>query len=178
MSRIVTMIAVVVVITVVFGLIIVYGGFYNISAMEKHNSLTLWAIETMKDNSIERHATDITTPGLSDSTMLSNGFAHFDNSCVQCHGAPGIGADEFAMGLYPEAPSLSDEIEEWNPAELFWITKHGIKMTGMPAFGDTHDDDHIWQMVAFLQTLPDLGYYGYLDMRKAGATEETHGHEH
>lgn len=180
MARIVVTVVAVVVIAAAVGLFFMYSGIYNISAMEEHNSLTLWAVETMKDNSIERHAGEIDAPALADSAMIAEGFDHFDHSCVECHGAPGIGRDEFANGLYPEAPSLSDEIHEWDAAELFWITKHGIKMTGMPAFGDTHNDEEIWKMVAFLQTLPDLGYYEYLDMRKTGEKkmEDSHDHEH
>lgn len=160
------------------GLVIVYSGTYNIAATSEHTSIGLWVIETTKDISIERHAKEIALGPLDDSILVAAGFEHFDHSCVVCHSAPGVGRDEFAEGLYPEAPKLSDEVGEWSDAELFWIIKHGIKMTGMPAFGDTHDDGDIKAMAAFVRKLPDLGYYDYLDRREAVASEEGGEHNH
>ena len=58
------------------------------------------------------------------------------------------------QGLYPQPPNLS--AERVGPRAAFWVTKHGIKMTGMPAWGASHDDDTIWAIVAFLQELPTL----------------------
>jgi cytochrome c553 len=169
---------------IVLFLIFIYSGWYNVAATSKHTAVTLWVIETTMDHSVSNHAGGIEVPNLDDSAMIALGFTHFDETCIDCHGAPGIGSDEFAEGLYPSAPSLADHEGDWSAAELFWITKHGIKMTGMPAFGVTHSDDDIWAIVAFLQKLPDLGYYGYLNMREqAEASGESHeedeeDHEH
>lgn len=182
MTKVIITAVVVLALVFLIGLLVIYSGWYNVAATSEHNSATLWILETTTDRSIESHAGDIEVPPLSDSAMVARGFDHFDAMCVQCHGAPGIGRDEFAEGLYPLAPTLSAEVEEWSPAELFWITKHGIKMTGMPAFGETHSDDAIWDIVAFLQVLSELGYYDYLEMRDSGngaeGTEGEAGHGH
>jgi hypothetical protein len=45
--------------------------------------------------------------------------------------------------LYPPSPDLAKAAALYSPAELFWIIKHGIKMTGMPAWND-HSDDELW----------------------------------
>jgi len=178
MRRVLLTIGLIAVICVVSLLSIIYGGMYDIAATSKHNAVTLWAINTLTDNSIRSNAADINVPpNLDDSAKVADGFEHYDEMCVTCHGAPGIGPDEFAAGLYPKAPSLIEPVEEWNDAELFWITKHGIKMTGMPAIGDVHSDTDIWNIVAFLKKMPELGYYGYLDLRKA-AESAGHSHEH
>jgi len=137
-------------------IVFLYSGIYNISAMVPHNRLTLKIINTLKDNSIEHHAKDITAPNLTESSLINTGFAHYNEMCVGCHGAPGIQRDEAGQGLYPKPPDLSKSAKEMPATELFWITKNGIKMTGMPAFGKTHKDDKIWAIVAFMEKLPGM----------------------
>jgi mono/diheme cytochrome c family protein len=164
---------VVLLVVMAVGLLVMYAGWYDIGATAEHNSLTLWIMETTMENSVEHHAKNIDAPELADSVMVARGFEHFEHSCITCHGAPGINRAELAVGLYPEAPDLTGEIDEWSPSELFWITWHGIKLSGMPAFVETHSDEEIWDIVAFLQVLPDLGRDGYLTMRSAhGPSEE------
>jgi mono/diheme cytochrome c family protein len=69
---------------------------------------------------------------------------------------------EIRAGLYPQPPNLSQQPVD--PREAFWVIKHGIKMSGMPAWGATHDDPTIWSMVAFLQKLPGMTPAQYKDM--------------
>ena len=149
------LIVIIIILALAVGLFIIFmnSGIYNVAATSEHGALTLKIIEVTKDNSIRKHAAGIEVPELTDSAMIAEGFAHFDEMCVICHGAAGIGKDAFAIGLYPEAPSLAEEGDEWTAPELFWITKHGIKLTGMPAIGDVHSDEEIWPIIAFLQVL-------------------------
>ena len=93
-------------------------------------------------------------------------FAHFHETCRLCHGAPGYDRAEFAEGLYPSPPQLdSDGIRtEVTNAELFWIIQNGLKMTGMPAFGNTHTDRQIWSIAAFVRQLPKLDPAAYEKM--------------
>jgi hypothetical protein len=72
-----------------------------------------------------------------------------------CHLAPGMAATELSKGLYPAPPDLTRH--PVGAAEAFWVIKHGIKASGMPAWGKSMDDEYIWNMAAFLQRLPDLG---------------------
>ena len=76
--------------------------------------------------------------------------------CLSCHGAPGKVQTEMSKGLNPQAPDLAESSREMTAGELFWITKNGIKMTGMPAWGLTHTDDKIWPIVAFIKKLPEI----------------------
>lgn len=73
-----------------------------------------------------------------------------------------------ASAMYPRPPILA-KVKRDNPAETFWIIKHGFKMSGMPAWGSSHDDERIWAMVAFLQQLPRLtpAQYQILTARSA-----------
>jgi len=173
MPRVITVIVVLLVLTCIAGLVVMYGGYYNVAATKKHNALTFWVLDETMENSIKHNAKGITAPDLSDSNMIRTGFEHYDHMCRVCHGAPGIMGDEFAAGLYPKPPSLMESAPEWTSAELFWTIKNGIKMTGMPAFDVTHTDEKIWVMVSFVRILPDLNHQDYLGMR----SEEPHGEE-
>jgi mono/diheme cytochrome c family protein len=145
-------------------LIFVLSGYYNMSAMVPHSKMTLWMIRTLKDNSIERYSKDIKVPELKDPSLVSLGFVHYREMCAGCHGAPGLSRDETGQGLYPRPPDLSRSSSELTPSELFWITKNGIKMSGMPAFGKTHDDHKIWAIVSFLEILPSMSKEQYRSM--------------
>ena len=57
-------------------------------------------------------------------------------------------------------------------AEQFWIVKHGVKMTGMPAWGVTHDDELLWDVVAFVRKLPELTPEQYETMVKNAPKHE------
>ena len=143
--------------------------------MVPHKRPTLWMLNIVSDNSIKHNAkSDIKIPDLSDSSLVKLGFIHYRKMCVSCHGGPGVQRNEIGEGLYPKAPTLARSVKDWSPRELFWITKNGLKMTGMPAFGKTHTDDLIWAMVAFTEKLPTLTneQYQILDNETKGQSKE------
>ena len=163
---------IVIAILIVAFIIFLESGFYNVSAMVPHNRITLWVINTLKDNSIEHRSNSIKPPdNLNDSSLVSLGFAHYDEMCVGCHGAPGIRRSDIGKGLYPHPPDLAHSAKEMPPSELFWITKNGIKLTGMPAFGKTHSDNKIWAIVAFMEKLPTMTKEEYQAMKKSDKEE-------
>lgn len=143
------------------GFAFIYSGTYDISAATPHWPIVKRLISLTMDNSVKHHAKGIVAPNLDDTAMINLGFSHYQEMCVDCHGAPGVSASEFAKGLYPKAPRLKHPAEEWSPAELYWMTKYGIKMSGMPAFGSTHDEHELWSIVAFLKKLPAMDSAGY-----------------
>jgi hypothetical protein len=101
--------------------------------------------------------------------------------CEGCHLAPGVGDNELRQGLYPKPPDLTRPRER-GPAATFWIIKHGLKMSAMPAWGVTHDDRSIWGLVAFLQQLPSMDPTEYRNLTGSaearGSTEAAEGHVH
>lgn len=106
--------------------------------------------------------------------MIQRGANHFAEMCAQCHGAPGEQPEEIARGLWPEAPDLVKVAPDWTPGELYWITKHGIKFSAMPAWGPTHSDEKIWDIVAFLEKLAKLSPAEYQQLQ-AGGPDENEG---
>lgn len=147
--------------TIAVAVAFMYSGLYDVSASSPHSALTNWAMSTTMKASMRRRANNIVVPDLSDNAMALAGVNDFEAMCVGCHGAPGKEPGSAGKGLNPPAPSLQEVAQDRTPAELFWATKFGIKMTGMPAWGASHDDDALWPVVAFMTTLPDLDAQGY-----------------
>ena len=131
-------------------------GLYDVAATTPDSSLLASLLHDAMESSVERRARDIQAPDLSAPGLVETGLVHYHEMCVTCHGAPGVPASEIGAGLNPSPPELVHEAEEWSEAELFWMTKHGIKMTGMPAFGPTHTDEDIWAIVALMKRLPEM----------------------
>ena len=134
----------------------IYAGLYNIAADVPHTQPVYWLLETIRERSVEARARDIVVPNdLKDPNRISRGAGQYADMCSGCHLAPGMKRTEISQGLYPRAPELRRKTT-LTPEEQFWVVKHGIKMTGMPAWGVTHDDDLLWDVVAFVRKLPEL----------------------
>jgi mono/diheme cytochrome c family protein len=161
------------------GLAFVYSGRADVAATSPHWAVTEWVLSTAMQRSVERHARGIELPGsLDDAARVRAGAEAYDAMCVGCHGAPGVEPGPVGEGLEPEPPELAHEAEDWSPAELFWVTKHGVRMTGMPAFGPTHSDRDLWDLVAFVQRLPRLSAAEYQSLagRNVTAPRSPEGH--
>lgn len=158
----------------------VYLGVPNVAASNPEIAAVEWLLSTTMKRSVGARARGIDAPDLADEGRIREGLSQYAGMCVVCHGAPGIKPSGFIRGLNPPAPILADEVDEWEDAELFWITKHGVKMTGMPAFGHAHTDDEIWAMVAFLRQMPTMSPDEYArELMEAGPhVHATQGEAH
>jgi mono/diheme cytochrome c family protein len=99
-------------------------------------------------------------PPLDDAGKISAGARQYAMLCVACHLAPGTEKSPIRAGMYPHPPSLAQEGVH-DPASAFWTIKHGIKMSAMPAWGKSLNDAAIWDVVAFLEKLPDMDPLAY-----------------
>jgi mono/diheme cytochrome c family protein len=133
-----------------------YFGLYNVGADDPHWTPVRNFLGSTMDRSVAARDGDIAVPPLKDPKMIADGAAHYDKMCTACHLAPGMDENELRAGLYPKPPSFARRRRAGNPKEQFWIIKHGIKMTGMPAWGASHSDADIWNIVAFFQTMPNM----------------------
>ncbi len=161
--------------------IYVSSGSYNVSQLVPHKKITQSLIEMTMEKSVEKRIKAIKIPdNFADSTMLIEGYEHYNEMCISCHGAPGKNPSEIVKGLYPEPPLLYKKTNEEEAREFFWVIKNGIKMTSMPAFEPTHSDEKIWAITAFVANeLPSIKPEDYDDWLKkyAGVNEEQEGHE-
>jgi len=154
-----------------------HSGIYDVSVGSPHSSMVSWLLSTTSRASIERRAKGIEVPSLDDISMAQAGVNDFNGMCAGCHGAPGKEPEAMGLGLNPAPPDLAKSAAHMSAAELFWVTKNGIKMTGMPAWGVTHDDDAIWPVVALMTRLPDLNASQYQELMDSAAGMGHHGNE-
>ena len=132
----------------------VWSGVYNIGADDPHTRPVFTLLQSLRERSIAARAAKLQVPDLSDPKRIAQGAGNYDAMCTGCHLAPGAEETELSKGLYPAPPNLSRQTVE--AAEAFWAIKHGVKASGMPAWGKSMDDAYIWNMVAFVQQLPSL----------------------
>ncbi|WP_431470183.1 c-type cytochrome [Sphingosinithalassobacter sp. LHW66-3] len=146
---------------ILIGLFVVLTGSYNVAATERHTTVGEWALDTNFRNSVQGHGSDITAPELTPA-MVAAGAGEYKAMCAHCHGGIGEGRAEWAQGMRPKPPALAGAADEWSASEVFWLVKHGARMTGMPAFGDTHDDRAIWNIAAFVKQMPEMSEDEYI----------------
>lgn len=149
-----------------------YFGLINPGADEPHSALVYSLIQTARDRAIAVRADDITVPALNDPALIKQGAGNYAAMCTDCHLAPGVEKTEMSKILYPAPPNLS-KLGAPDPARAFWVIKHGIKASGMAAWGTNMKDEYIWGIVAFLKQFPTMTPEQYHEM-----VETSGGHSH
>lgn len=143
------------------GAVVVYGGIYDVAATRQHWQITHSVLEAAMRQSVRVRARDVYEPPLSDESMALRGAACFRDKCVQCHGAPGVAQGDIGLSMQPLPGPLVDAKQHWRPRELYWLVRHGLKMTGMPAWEYRLSEGDLWDLVAFMQHLPQLNAREY-----------------
>ena len=147
-------------------------GAYDVAADVPHWTLTQSVLERVRTRSIRRRSAGIDVPALDNTALITSGAGNYDAMCAGCHLKPGVKSTEMSRGLYPAPPSLVERPLK-KPDAAFWVIKHGIKMTGMAAWGKSMDDRYIWGLVAFLNELPGMTTVRYRELVEASG-----GHQH
>jgi len=132
-----------------------------------------WAARTSLRASISREAPKGDNPVALSDASLGQGVRLYAQNCMVCHGASDGKASKIAVGLYQEAPQLAkDGVEDDPDGKIFWKIKHGIRMTGMPSFSKTLQDDEIWKLTLFLKHMDALSPGAKKAWQKAGAADK------
>ena len=138
-----------------------WTGLYDISATDQHLAPTYWVLDTGMRRAVKLRAKSIDVPPLGSAEQNARGLALFRQHCAQCHGAPGIAPEPFALGMMPAPSNLAHTGREWPSAEIYWVIKEGLKMTGMPAWKHRLPDADLWALVSFVLELPKLSPADY-----------------
>jgi cytochrome c553 len=155
------------------GFVFVKAGLYDVGSSKRHTKLTEWITHETMIHSVRRHAAGISPPHWTSAEQVVAGYCAYETHCVACHGAAGIARKPWVSGLEPQPPYLLDATQRFTPAELFWIAKNGIKMTGMPAWRDSLSDQEIWNIVAWLEASRNLPPQTYVRWRAEGRCRAT-----
>lgn len=149
------------------------SGRYDMAADTPHTRPIYRMLTVLRERSVAYHARGISVPALNDPALVAAGAGNYAAMCSGCHLEPGVKESELSRGLYPAPPRLDNPRRAHTPAQDFWIIKHGIKASGMPAWGKSMEDKYLWGLVAFLQKLPTLSPEQYEQM-----VEDSPGHQH
>jgi hypothetical protein len=154
-EHVLVLVAAAVVVAIGLG-VFVYSGIYNIGADDHHTKPVFAVMQALRNRSIQVRSDSIKVPNLEDPQLILKGAGQYAAMCTACHLRPGVENSELRKGMYPQPPNLSKV--HVDPQDAFWVIKHGIKMSAMPAWGldGSHDDETIWSMVAFLEKLPGM----------------------
>jgi Cytochrome C oxidase, cbb3-type, subunit III len=140
-----------------------FGGFYSVAGTAEDPPIVTWALTQVRTASINRYANDQPPASINDPASVQAGAkAYAVHGCTNCHGAPGVTWAKFSEGLHPDPPDLKEVVDHRSPAQLFWVVRNGVNMTGMPSFALAGaKDDEIWSIVAFLKKLPGVSDADY-----------------
>ncbi|MDO9420996.1 MAG: cytochrome c [Herminiimonas sp.] len=143
------------------GFAVLASGIYNVASTSQHLQFVHAILEKGMHHSVRFHARKVITPPLDDKQLVKSGAVLYQANCVECHGAPGVAPRGIGMGMQPVPGPLVDVTSKWDAGQMYWIVRHGIKMSGMPAWEYRMQDEELWQLVAFLQQMPQLSPADY-----------------
>jgi mono/diheme cytochrome c family protein len=132
-------------------------GLMPANADARPSSMERWAARTSLHAAIAREQPKGPVPiPLTDDNLIA-GVKLYAANCAVCHGGPDAERSKIARGLYQKPPQLAEDGVEDDPeGETYWKVQHGIRLTGMPAFSGTLDDDQLWQVTLFLKHMDSL----------------------
>lgn len=143
-------------------------GLFNVSARNGHLPGVAWMLHTTFRQSVDLRAEPLAEvpDTLGDPDMVALGANHFDGACRTCHAAPGQVRTATIRAMLPEPPHITEAVRNWSAAELHWIVREGVKMSGMPAWPADRDDE-VWSIVAFLLAISDMSAEEYRRLTSA-----------
>jgi mono/diheme cytochrome c family protein len=131
----------------------------GVSARPEPSALEARLARAVRHLLIPRASRTATNPVPASPAVLASARAHFADHCASCHGNDGRGDTELGRGLYPRAPDMTlPATQELSDGELYWIIENGVRLTGMPAWGDpgAEGGEESWELVQFIRRLPEL----------------------
>jgi mono/diheme cytochrome c family protein len=136
---------------------LIYAGTFNVAADQPHSRFVKTLLEVTRSRSVEVRLDNIQPPSdLANPQRIERGGRLYGSNCMGCHLGPGVEETAIYKGLNPQPPRLAIHGAHHGARNQFWIIKHGIRMTGMPAWSASRTDEQIWDLTAFIRRLPDM----------------------
>lgn len=152
----------------------------GVSAREEPTAVERVVARRLRHLAVPRGERDAANPVPVSEKALASARAHFADHCASCHGNDGKGRTKLGQGLFPKAPDMTGPgTQGLSDGEIFFIIENGVRLTGMPAWGDPgpQDDAETWELVHFVRHLPrlsadELAQMEELNPRSRAAFEE------
>lgn len=131
-------------------------GFMDVAADRRPSALEAGFMTASLEASVRRRAPQMQNPlANSDDTLIAGGKLYL-NDCVGCHGGPGQPPSHFGATFYPPAPQFPSAGTQFSEAQIFWVAKNGIRMTGMYPQAASYSDSQLWSLAAFISRARNL----------------------
>lgn len=131
-------------------------GLFPVNADGPHFGLEARIMPWALHASVARHASGEKNPVPLSEDRLKAAAGTYEATCASCHGTPGHRPSRYGQSFYPPAPPLDGGMSKYSDSQLYSLIKHGIRNTGMPAWGTILEDDQIWELVSLLKNSQDL----------------------
>jgi mono/diheme cytochrome c family protein len=154
------------------GTAVLLSGVMSTDATKQHFLITHRILDVGLDQSVGAAIDDIEAPPLDAPAMRLRGAACYQQHCAACHGAPGVAPSAAALGMLPVPSNLAHAARQHEPEWLYYVTRKGVRMTGMPAWEYRMPDESLWSTVAFLESLPGLDAPAYRTLLHESASTE------
>ncbi len=134
--------------------VILFASQFNLSALPEPGRAETYLATKAKVWLVRRNARSVPKAPANNPASVAVGGMMFRGECANCHGIDGRTPTDVGRWMYPRTLDLnSPEVQQWSDAELFWIIKNGIRLSGMPGFGKIHSDAQIWNLVQYVRSL-------------------------
>lgn len=155
---------------VAYGLVLVRRGF---SARDNPSALEAFAARAIRGLSVPATAKKAVNPFQASPDTLTQAREHFADHCATCHANDGSGKTEIGQNLYPKVPDMRlPQTQNLTDGEIYYIIHNGVRLTGMPAWGDADGDPDSWKLVVFIRHLPQITQQEVKDMERFNPTSE------
>ena len=156
----------------IMAVIVITSGTLDLTASTPHPEGWANLLHYVFRRSVAHHSADIVPPGdLDAAPRVLKGAVYYSRVCANCHAGPGFGQSPVALALRPQPQYLITQLSLFDAPQLFWIVKHGVKYSAMPAWPTQDRDDEVWSIVAFLRVLPRIDNSRYQAL--AGLTADS-----
>ena len=142
---------------IVIALAVVWTGLLNLAASVPHPAGWSTLLHYTFKRSAVFHAGGLQPPpDINSAALIQKGAIYYDRVCSHCHSVPGRGQNVVALAMRPQPQYLPNVAQDFTAPELFWIIKHGIKYSAMPAWPVQDRDDEVWALAAFVKQVPKM----------------------
>ena len=137
-----------------YGLILVRHGF---SALATPSAIEELAATTARKLAVPSAYRQLHNPIVPSTESIRGGMEHFAFHCAPCHSNDGSGQTVYGKGLYPKPPDFrAAGTQNKSDGELYYTIQNGVRLSGMPAFGEAHTPEKTWRLVLFIRHLPQI----------------------
>jgi mono/diheme cytochrome c family protein len=140
----------------------IYAGVFDVAATKHHTALSFYVLHYAMERSVKARVHYIVPPkDLGDGQRIASGMALYKEHCAKCHGGPGVGPEAIALSMRPEPPNLVEPGRDWPDREIYWVIKHGVKMSGMPGWEYRLSEREMWDLTAFTKAMHTISPLDY-----------------